>query len=133
MPLIKKKLGGASPVDAAILEKISGLVQQQVERVNTYMENFNMAKEEYIKDFEDRKKKIDENKINKMAHKKAGIETMKEEISGFVWDQIEGDIDTNVRKTVNNDLAVKAAMKGAEKVVAKAVETVIDKTMDRGN
>ena len=127
---IKKLLGREASFELSpeIKNKVQNLI---IANLESYGENYRKELSNVANEWKEEGKEFNFPSIDKEAHNRAGVETVKDEISKVVWEQTEADVEKEVRAKVDNELAVKAAKKVGEKGIEKMVDKTVDKALDK--
>ena len=130
MGFLKKILNRSKPepISTEIKDKIHNLV---IKNLETYEENYNNEFSAVIEEWKEAEKELDFTAIDNEAHNKAGVETVKDEISKLVWNETEDDVERNVKAQTENEIAMKAAKKAGEKAVEKMVSKAVDQGLEK--
>ncbi|MFW9853566.1 MAG: hypothetical protein ACFFFG_00800 [Candidatus Thorarchaeota archaeon] len=134
-------MGFFKKIKSAVEEKVSvnainPEIKQKIERsvlmqIDGYAAHYREEFHNVAQEWSGEGREIVFKDVDLEAHKRAGVETLKDKITEIVWNDIEDDVEENVRKQTDNDIAMKAAKKAGEKVVEVTVNKLVDEGLEK--
>ena len=128
MSFFKKMLNkgkNIDPMDDKLKEKIERLV---VSMLDDYGNNYNVEYKSVREEWTESGKEFTESQLDEEAHNRAGIESFKDTVANKVNDEVEDDVEANIKKQTDNSLVVTASKKAAE----KSIDILVSKLIDEG-
>ena len=134
MSFLKKIIGGSKPgesidpLDAQLKQKIEHLV---ISKLDNYQKNYMDLFTTVTNERSSKNLSFVFAEVDREAHSRAGIKSLKETASRETWEETEDDVERNVKTKTSNDLAMKAAKMAGKKGVEMMVERLIDEGIKR--
>ncbi|MFW9778716.1 MAG: hypothetical protein ACFFE8_07655 [Candidatus Heimdallarchaeota archaeon] len=134
-------MGFFKKIKSAVEEKVSvdainPEIKQKIERsvlmqIDGYSGHYREEFHNVVQEWSDEGREIVFKHVDLEAHKRAGVETLKDKISEIVWNDIEDDVEENVKQKTDNEIAMKAAKKAGEKIVEVTVSKLVDEGLEK--
>lgn len=125
---ILRKTSPMDPINDNIKEKIGHLV---VNQLDDYEKNYNRELRSVYKEWRSVERKFTFEELDQEAHNRAGVKSVKQTITNKTWNEIEDDVEEEVKTKSNNDMVIKASNKAGKKTVGIMVSKSVDEGLKK--